>query len=165
MSSQWHHAGFPMDEMLELPVFDRRNPEREGELLKTAFVGIKPKILYCLNGSGSSPFPHGREVMPLLWKHRNTHDLIDLTSIRAAFLFDLLGLIDRSALVITSDTSILHLCGASKTPYIAFIQNQGGGSIPRGNCAGVFRYGAIPQRLSEIDASVSSVINREKRNL
>ena len=159
MSSQWKHAGFPLGEIMEQPIFDRRVQAREQALINKIFTTKKPKLLYCLNGSGSSPFIHKQEVMPIIWAYRDTHEIIDLSEVWSSHIFDLLGLIEQAQFVITSDTSILHLTGATNTPYLAFISNMGGGSIPRGNCVGRCRYGHVTARLNDIKKHVEYQIH------
>ncbi len=148
-ASQWRYAGFTMQQMMDWPlVFDRRNEVREQELCLRHFRTKRPKILYNFNVTGTSPFQTSNQIMPLM--AQTGCELIDLSRIRATRIYDLLGLYDRAALLVTSDTATLHLAAASKVPYIAFINNGGAGSIPKGNCISSVRYGDLPRRIPHV---------------
>jgi hypothetical protein len=70
--------------------------------------------------------------------------------VRLHYLFDLLGVFERSAKLITTDTAILHLVGASPLPYFAYLADGGGGSIPRGRCAYSVRYANTLKQLDQL---------------
>lgn len=146
MASQWKYAGFPENRIKDPVVFDVRNLEAEAEMAKMVFRTGKPKLLVCLNTGGSSPFPGVAEVEQMIYQFRDRFEIIDLMKVRAPHIFDLLGLYERADFLITTDTATLHLAGACKIPYLAYIANGGGGSITRGNCIREIRYGnCIPQ--------------------
>lgn len=150
-ASQWRYAGFTMRQMMEWPlVFDRRNPAREQELWLHHFRTNRPKILHNLCSTGTSPFRYSEQVLPLLY--RTGCELIDLSRIRATRIYDLLGMYERAALLVTSDTATLHLAAASQVPYIAFINDGGAGSIPKANCVSTIRYSQVPHKLGHIDS-------------
>ena len=138
-ASQWRYSGFSMDKLYEWPlVFDKRSPEREQALRDYYFSSPNPKLLVNLSANGTSPFRHAKNVMSLIWGMG--FDVVDLSRVRAHRIYDLLGLYDEAAGLITSDTATLHLAAASSVPYIAFINNGGAGSIPKGNCIKSIRY-------------------------
>lgn len=150
-ASQWRYAGFTMQQMADWPlIFDRRNPIREQELRVRFFRTNRPKILYNFSDKGTSPFQAAHQIIPLL--SRVGCELVDLSRFKAFRIFDLLGLYDQAALLVTSDTATLHLAAASKVPYIAFINNGGAGSIPKGNCILSVRYGDINHSIPRIAA-------------
>jgi hypothetical protein len=150
MASQWKYAGFPKELLSCKPKFDRRNLEREAHHAAQIFKTKKPKLLYCLNTGGSSPFPFPPEVEKLIYEFQGRFELVNLMDIRLTHLFDLLGLMDRARFLVTTDTAILHLAGASDIPYWAFLQNAGGGSLPRGNCVGHARYAGAPHHFHKL---------------
>lgn len=140
-TSQWVSAGFERQQMLEWPlVFDRRNAVRESELRKQFFRTKKPKLLVSIAGPGTSPFPAVPEMMQVVNKFRGDFEIVDLSRMRATRIYDLLGLYDHAAGLITNDTATLHLASASPVPYVAFVNNGGSGSIPKGNCILSVRY-------------------------
>lgn len=165
-ASQWRYAGFTMDQMMKWPmVFDRRNTFREQDLRHRYFKTDRPKLLVNLSKSGTSPFRESLQAQSLL--HISHMEIVRLDAIKAHRIFDLLGLYDHAQGLVTSDTATLHLAAASKIPYIAFINNGGSGSIPKGNCILSIRYGQVQQKLGEyIEAlkSLSRVTTQELVN-
>lgn len=157
--SQWRAMGFTPQQMIDWPlVFDRRNRMRELDLVKRTFRTPKKKLLFNLFGGGSSRFGFDSEVMQLIHKYLPHFEIVNLAGVRANRIFDLLGLYERSAGLITSDTSTLHLAGACEIPYVAYIANGGGGSIPKGNCQLAIRYGETINRLDELKAWIQTRI-------
>lgn len=151
MASMWYRAGFSFEEMLTLPlVFDRRNRQREAELLKR-FTGEhkKPLLLYNFTGI-SSPFGYQPDVLNPLLGMQQHFRLVDLGKIQAHRIYDLLGLYDNAVGLITSDTATFHLAAASKVPWIGFSVDGWTGSIPKGNCVLHVKYNETPRRIREI---------------
>lgn len=140
-SSQWRYAGFTVQQMMDWPlIFDRRNPDREAMLRKRLFKTDKPKLLVSLSMDGTSPFWNRVPVTKLINQHFAHCEIVEIWKIKAFRIFDLLGLYDHAAGMITSDTATLHLAPASRIPYMAFVNDGGGGSVPRGNCVASIRY-------------------------
>lgn len=138
-SSQWRYSGFSLSQMMTLPlVFDRRDAKRESDLRRRVFKTDRPKVLVNLFPGGTSPWPYGNTFNPTFTA--NGFEVVNLSMIQAERIYDLLGLYDHAAGLVTSDTATLHLAGASHVPYIAFVNNGGLGSIPRGNCVLKVRY-------------------------
>jgi hypothetical protein len=163
MSSSWRGAGFDPDRMMEPPIFDQRSPAREAVLVKSVFKTAKPKILVALQKSGaSSPFPFEPEVYSALRPFRDTCEIINMDVVRAEKPFDLLGLFDLTHALITSDTMQLHLAGACFVNYVAFLQNGGGASLPKGNCHLAVQYADVPKKISEVQSVIANLINRTK---
>jgi len=133
-SSMWWRCGFSREEMLTLPlVFDRRNVERE-EALAAPFLRHKmPLLLYNFTGQ-SSPFAPVPEVMKVILEFNQKFKLVDLGKIMAHRIFDLVGLFDRAAGLITIDSATLHLAPASNVPYFAYKVGGWSSSVPKGNC-------------------------------
>lgn len=148
MASMYLRSGFSVAEMMELPlVFDQRDKDREKQLLQT-FTATDKRPLLLLNFSGeASPFALVPEVMQHIQPYRTRFNIVRLDNLRAQRIYDLLGLIDNAAGLITIDTATLHLAHASKTPYIAFTRDGWSGSVPRGNCALDIKYSQTMQRL------------------
>ena len=77
----------------------------------------------------SYPFPHQMEVKHALLAAATKHDfsVLDLTedyleggAFRGERIYDLLGLFDKAACLVTADTATLHLAAASSVPVVAF---------------------------------------------
>lgn len=154
-TSMARRCGFTREEWITLPlVFDRRNPVREAELLKTVCRGSKlPLLLYNFQGI-SSPFAFAPEVINRLLTFRRDFHLVDLSRIAAHRIYDLLGLYDAAAGLLTSDTSTAHLAPASFIPTVWFTVDSWCTSVPKGNVALHVKYNETPRRLDEVTAIV-----------
>jgi hypothetical protein len=149
-SAMWRRLGFSRKAMLAAPlVLDRRDAARESELAAPYLRSNKPLLLVNLV-SPSSPFTFLPEVVGELVKLAPRFTLVDLSRIRGVKLFDMLGLYDRAAGMVTCDSSTLHLAPASKLPYAAFTADGWRGSTPRGNCAWSCPYSEAMDRLQEL---------------
>lgn len=154
MTSMWSRMGFTAHEMMTLPLeFDNRNKAREQALVSRYLRGDKPLLL--LNFSGiSSPFKFSYQVMSQLKRYFGSFQFLDLGSIRATRIYDLLGLYDIAAGLITIDTSTLHLAQASKIPYVAYTVDGWSSSVPRGNVVKEIKYSDAPKKMNELSAVV-----------
>lgn len=168
MTSMYSRAGFTREEMLRLPcVFDRRNPDREAELIAKFYppaLRKKPLLLYNFTGI-SSPFAHTPELWPTFQQCTRHFRLLDLGAIKAHRIYDLLGLYDIAAGMIHCDSAPLHLAHASSTPYIAFCADGWTGSDARGNVVLQMRYSEVPRRLKEIGDTIQSWANASSPHL
>lgn len=151
-------CGFTREEWLALPlVFDQRDPDREARLWDQV-VGEedRPVILYNFSGI-SSPFQFAPEVTNTIRNHFGRRfRFVNLGSgsgsagVRATRIYDLLGLYDRAAGILTSDTATLHLAAASPKPYIAFRVGGWTSSVPKGNCDFACFYSEVPSNMQLI---------------
>jgi len=154
--SQWRYAGFPTEAMFQWPLyFDLRDRQREAALCATWLRPGRRHLLVNMPSLGTSPFRFAGEV--LAFCYGRGMDVINLGQVKAARIYDLLGLYDHSDLLVTSDTATLHLAAASNIPYIAFLNNGGAGSIPRGNCILAIRYGEFAQRRGQFQEALRVV--------
>lgn len=116
----WHKLGFGhlFDSTDHLPVFDRRNLQREQALFNKLDDG-RPMILALLSGGVSSPFKDdGRVMEAVRAAYGQSHNIVDLSQIRAERIFDLVGLIERAACLVSIDSAPLHLAPATGTPFV-----------------------------------------------
>lgn len=105
-------------------VFDRRNQEREDDLLVRVGNRGKPMVLVSTNGL-SSPFANRAELMSVLEPLRDRYDFIDLAGFKAERFYDLLALYERAFCLITIDTGTLHLAQATPNlPVIAIVTDS-----------------------------------------
>lgn len=100
-------------------IFDRRSPEREQALI-SQFPQDKPWILYCGTGH-SSPFKHADLLEQGLARFSDRFHIINIGKIRAERFYDILGLMDRAACLVTIDSGPLHLARASRVPVVALV--------------------------------------------
>lgn len=134
-------------------VIDRRDNEREQLVCRRALRGAnRPILLYNLACGKSSPFASHQTVKAAIektWGHICT--CINLCNIKAARIYDLLGLLDRAAILITTDSAILHLAAASKVPVIALVNNNPWQATePRCNLVLKLRYADALEGVKEI---------------
>lgn len=160
----WAQLGFKWNRYTPL-VFDRRNLDREADLAAKVFQTDKPKILVKLEGH-SSPFGERSFVAERLkMDFGQQAELVWLDSIRAERVYDLLGLMDRAACMVTMDTVTLWLSHASKCPSIQFVNNGSFGASPvRGNCLLRTAYSTVPSRWNEIREIIHSTLHSPINN-
>lgn len=114
------------DDLLPL-IFDKRSPEREAALLaRDEFKQRgkpKPVILLALGGD-SSPFPYVPLLRELVYtRFRQQYHIVELP--RAERIYDLLGVYEKAALLISTDSAPLHLAWACrKLPVIALTNDR-----------------------------------------
>ncbi len=104
-------------------VFDRRDPEREGHLVRCLSASL-PVVLVATNGI-SSPFPHGGALLALLERTFPDVLILDMDAIQGERIYDLLALFERAACLVTVDSALLHLAQATpQLPVIAYIADR-----------------------------------------
>lgn len=149
--SMWERCGM-LEKYHFLPlVFDRRSPEREAALISKWKRTDKPLLLTNFHGA-TSPYPDEFAMIAALCKHfGDRFEFVNVNEARGYRIYDLLGLMDVAAGLITIDTSSLHLAAAAKCPYIAFVRQDGqAGSIPKGNVALKVGYQEAMSKLPDI---------------
>lgn len=155
-TAMWSIAGFSRDDMLAFPlVFDLRDEEREESLRRLYHHHSKPNLLVNFKGI-SSPFPWTPEFQRTLSRYRDRFNIVDVGMIHAERIYDLLGLYDRAAGLITIDTATLHLAPASKVAYIAFTRRDWSGSVPRGTCVLNIGYDQGTKRMADFERVLQS---------
>ncbi len=162
MTSMYSRAGFTRDEMLRLPcVFDRRNPDREAELIAKLYPPMmRKKRLLLTNFTGiSSPFGYQPELFPVIHRFARHFHIVDLGNVKAHRIYDMLGLYDIAAGILTCDTATAHLAHASSVPAIWFTVDGWTSSEPRGNVALHIKYNETPRRLNEVAETLQSWAN------
>lgn len=140
----WLMLGHRWDRYAPL-VFDQRDLTREAVLAgRTFWQKRKPAILVKMHGH-SSPFGEGKTVWAMLnGTFAEKAELVDLDSVKADRVFDLLGLLDRAACLVTVDTVTTHLAQGSKCPTIQLTNDSNFGASPaRGNCIYRARYNSV----------------------
>lgn len=118
-------------------VFDKRDKARETKLLESlgqATPHARRRILVSHKGE-SSPFNHGpRLTRALVYRFdADDCDVIDISNLRCARIYDLLALFDISSALVTIDTATMHLAHASRVPVFALASSahHGWGATPR----------------------------------
>lgn len=111
-------------------VFDQRDAGRENRLLdKHAYGDERPLVLVGLT-SYSSPLSSQHKIAEALTKElSSTCQIVHLDLIKAKRIYDLLALLEISALLISADTAFIHLARASKVTLIALANDGWRGSV------------------------------------
>jgi len=131
-------------------VFDRRNPEREQKLIpKESFIAVATHGV-------SSPFAHSKQLIAGLQSRFPEYQIVDLSKIQAEKPFDLLGVLDAAACLVTIDTLHLWLANAAKCPTVALINDGWRGSPPPVTATATFRYSQfqIDQVCDEVEKTL-----------
>lgn len=153
----WKHLGMKFNRYAPL-VLDNRDAERESLLASRTFQTDKPKILIKLHGF-SSPMGEAGWIREKLSMFSERAELIWLDKVKAERLIDILGLMDRAHGILTIDTSILHLCQATPTPCIQFVNGPGfPASPPRGNVILRLNYRETLQRWREVEQALNKML-------
>jgi hypothetical protein len=150
-------CGFTLSEWIRLPlIFDRRDGAREQKLVDyMRGFEKRPIILYNFNAI-SAPYGYSGELMRAIRNSfGNTFKFIDVGSITAYRIYDLLGLYDNAVGLITVDTSTLHLAPASSIPYIAYTVDGWRTSVPKGNCVLNVKYSKTLEYMKQALESIS----------
>lgn len=156
----WLSCGFTEEQFHDIVhyplVFDNRCPERE-QFVVTRHVKETTKPLLLLNLTAkSSQFNNKARLADAIRKQwAESCEIIDLAHVRAGRFYDVLGLIDRANLLVTVDTSAMHLAAASTTPVVALIgDNEKTAAEPRCNVVLQLKYSEWLTRLKEVHAVI-----------
>jgi len=98
-------------------VFDRRNPDRERILASSCLSKEKKNILVATQAY-SSPFKNSDDLLRDIRSEFPCFNVVDLGSVKAQKIYDMLGLYERSVCLITVDTSHIHLSAATRIPIV-----------------------------------------------
>jgi hypothetical protein len=127
-----------LDEFQRLPVeFDRRDRNREARLVAETLDG-RPAVLVSLN-SVSSPIQF-QGFVDRLKEELPDCQIVDMGKVRAERLYDVLGLLDKARLLVTVDSSLLHLSRGSACPVWAITNDGWKGSVLPPGAIGGCRY-------------------------
>ena len=146
----WENIGMRHLYNTQPVVFDKRDKKREKDLLDKLDNG-SPFLLYNLHGF-SSPFAQSQELESML-KGIDGFNAVNLTEVNADRIYDLLGLYDKAAILVTIDTATLHLANASDVPMISLhcdLRNKFLCSPPMGNTVLHLGYTEYESRKNEI---------------
>lgn len=121
-TEQWCRAGFET-QFHELPtVFDRRDFRSEAESLGMHMPKEdgRPLLVYNLSGR-SQPYRHAECQRRWIELYFPEHRKVDIGDLRLPNITHLLAFIERAEVLITVDTSTVHLAHTSNTPTIVFL--------------------------------------------
>lgn len=143
-------------------VFDRRDRDRESRGIELSRVGRVDPLILVASESTSSPFKDRHSLFKLL--HETFFDQVVLLDTNAHRFYDLLGLFERAACLVTVDTAHLHLSWAvPELPVIALIADHPDpwhGTACRPNQLLRVRYGQYEQSKEAIVEAVRWAVER-----
>lgn len=148
-------------------VFDQRDEVREKALIEKHVKTKKPLLLVNFKGI-SSPFPYSGPFMSdITQRWGNLFEIVNLAGIQAERFYDVLGLMDRAAGIVSIDTGTAHLARATKTPMVLFQASSPShwhGMKPHENCELVLRYPESLRRREEVHCVIDSWQKKRKKN-
>jgi predicted GH43/DUF377 family glycosyl hydrolase len=143
-------------------VFDQRNQDRE-TMLVNKHVKENERFILFADHSQSSPFDQMDALIQLLQTSFGaTHKILRLSEVHADQVYDLLGLYERAAALVSIETMHLHLAAASGVPVVALVTDKPEiwhGTAWRPNFWLQIRYGDYQQRWQEIVTTIQDAIN------
>lgn len=144
-------------------VFDNRDPQREARLVSAHWIEGRPMILIATSGKSSPLDPNTTSTLGCVLQAEFPEcNFVYLEEIKAERIYDLLGLYDHAAALISIDTVHLHLSKASKVPVFALARDypdrwHGTPQLPR--FTWYCRYGQVMERVEELVESLRNTLN------
>lgn len=157
----WLTCGFTEEQFHDVDrfplVLDRRDRAREDFLYRRHVKSDRPLILLAVGCARSAPFAsHGIFTAAIQRKWGESCFILDLCKIKAARLYDLLGIMERARLLITADTSALHLVAAApRVPTIVLRGDSGfTAARPRFKPCAVFSYNTVIREMTRMHGAI-----------
>jgi hypothetical protein len=157
----------------QLPlVFDRRDRERERlqfEALQgeAGYRRVNPIVLVSRSGR-SSPFHDWSMLIMALGSLVEDFNIVDVSDMRLHRFYDMLGLMEKSVALVSTDSGLLHLAQAIPTlPVIALTTHSPDswhGSPRRGSHVFNCRYDEFRERQKEIPNVIRRIMSGSKIN-
>lgn len=144
-------------------IFDKRNPAREATLV--AQCGVDSGTVLCCGHGNSSPF-QGASILEFVQAAFPTHRVLDLSKIKGERFYDLLGLYDKAACLVSIETSHLHLSKASNVPVVALVTDRPEiwhGSAWSKHFVAHIRYSDFEMKKPEIIQAIQDAIDKKSK--
>lgn len=156
----WRIAGYPtLFGTLPL-IFDRRDKERELALVESVKTD-KPMMLVNTSGNSSPANAFSdRLKQELRSRWESKFNIVDIGNIRADMIYDLLGLYEAARIIITTDTSTMHLLAATNTFNIQIYNPRPwyGTPIVGSNCILRISYDEVISKMMYVHEAISSTM-------
>ncbi|HUD74042.1 MAG TPA: glycosyltransferase [Terracidiphilus sp.] len=150
----WRMCGFlhKFTDWTWRPVFDRRDKEREAALVAKLTVPGRPMLLLNVTHSVSSPFPQGALLLTAIQEALGAEfNIVNLGGLKLHRIYDLLGLMDAAACLVSVDSAHLHLAAATNVPVFALVNDTPWlATVTRGHYAGGFTYNRVMKDSSDL---------------
>lgn len=139
----WRMCGFlhKFDDLTWRPLFDLRDTKREAALVAKLKTD-KPMLLVNVTHAVSSPFPAGAVFLSAIHEaFDGMFNIVNIGGLKLHRIYDLLGLMDAAACMVSIDSAPLHLAIGSSVPVVALVNDEPWlGTKPRGPFGRTFRY-------------------------
>jgi hypothetical protein len=152
----------------QLPlVFDRRDLNREKTMFNFECDHRKPFITLAHSGR-SSPFPYRQALIDLISNLSGEFNIVDVSGWKLDRFYDVLGLLEKSIALVSTDSGLLHLAQAIPSlPVIALTTHSPDswhGSPRRGSHVFNCRYNEFMDRRNEIPNVIRRIMSGSKIN-
>ncbi len=165
----WLNCGLTSDEFHDTDrfplLFDRRDQAREQLLVNQHIRGKKPLLVLAVACGRSSPFgSHWIFSNAIRTKWGNIFEILNLCDVKAARIYDLLGILERARVIISGDSFPLHLAAACTTPVIALVNDKPWcATTSRRACLLRMPYREVIPNMRRIHEAIASVLHVGKR--
>lgn len=122
LRDSWRLSQCPLPPERVPLIFDKRNPAAEKNVISNCLRSPgAPYVLISTQGK-SSPFPNQNMLIADVRAAMPGHEIVDISQTRAPRVFDLIGIMEKAAALVTIDTLHLHLSSAvPNLPVFALI--------------------------------------------
>lgn len=148
----WERVGY-LDQWDKLPL----------PLPRTSKTTLSGPTIFYADHSQSSPFFHANDLHKLIQDTFPSHQVMRASGMRLKSLRDFLPVMDASDLIVSVETSFLHLAKATQTPIIALATDKPDpwrGLPYSSKFAFHCRYGDFESRKVEIVAAMLRAVNK-----
>ena len=143
-------------------VFDKRDKVRERKLVDESIERLPlPVMAVSLTKGNSSPFKDGEQMLSKVREEFGKDwNIVDLSSITAERIYDMLGILEQASMLITTDTSFIHLAAAVPhlPVYLLSQDHPWSRTEPRCKCVGRTVYSQWRKVWRELVAAVAEAV-------
>lgn len=140
------------------PNFDRRDAGREMNLVKS-LVGDSEKFILLADQSESSQFKLIEELKLMIHtKFGGEYKIIHLSKVRAQKIYDLLGLYERAAALVTTETVHTHLSMGCNVPTFVLAADGWRGSAFRKSFGFYLKYADWERRKNDFIGAIDNFL-------
>lgn len=161
-------TGLLKDEPFLPLIFDKRNANREKQLVEKAKTGSqKPLFLVSMSGI-SNAFTNQAYVWRELNKWKPKLNFVDVDQFSDAPIFDLLGLMDAAIGMLTIDTATLHLAKASTIPFILLYHDgipSWSSSSPKPRCVLSIGHSRVKKDIGKLHEVIGNLVGSSKAQI
>ncbi len=146
--------------------FDARDYRRERRIINQVWPDSgKPVVLFNVEAGHSSPFPEWAEFQQaMVERWRDQVSFVNIANLRCERIYDLIGLMELAAGLVTIDTATLHLAAATGVPTIALLSSIGpwNQTTPRCQCSLGFPSNQWRTRMEDVHETILSFLGEPR---